>query len=109
VAEQAVACHPHEALAHLAHGRALLAAAHYADSSEALWQAVQLDPELAQAHRLFGLSLAAMGRFREAAQVCDQWKRLGDRSPEEEAQHAVVEKVRQAALALELALRGSRD
>jgi hypothetical protein len=109
VAEQAVACHPHEALAHLAHGRALLAAAHYADSSEALWQAVQLDPESAQAHRLFGLSLAAMGRFREAAQVCDQWKRLGDRSPEEEAQQAVVEKVRQAALDLELALRGSRD
>jgi hypothetical protein len=70
---------------------------------------VQLDPVSAQGHRLFGLSLAAMGRFREAAQVWDQWKRLAEKPPEEDAQMAVVDRARQAALALELALRGSRD
>ena len=108
-AEQAVAGHPEESLAHLAHGRALLAAGRYAESSESLWQAVQLDPASAPAHRLFGLSLAAMGRFREAAQVWDQWKRLAEKAPEEDAQMAAVDRVRQAALALDLALRGSRD
>jgi hypothetical protein len=108
-AEQAVQGHPEESLAHLAHGRALLAAGRYPEASEALWQAVQIDSVSAQGHRLFGLSLVAMGRFREAAQVWDQWKRLADRPPEEEAQMAAVDRVRQAALSLELALRGSRD
>jgi tetratricopeptide (TPR) repeat protein len=108
-AEQAVAGHPQEPLAHLAHGRALLAAGRYPESSEALWQAVQLDGESAPAHRLFGLSLAAVGRFREAAQIWEQWKRLTDKPPEETAQMPVVERAKQAALALELTLRGSRD
>lgn len=108
-AEQAVAGHPDESLAHLAHGRALLAAGRYPEASESLWQAVQIDPVSAQGHRLFGMSLAAMGRFREAAQVWDQWKRLAERPPEEDAQMAVVDRVRQAALTIELALRGSRD
>ena len=108
-AEQAVSGHPREPLAHLAYGRALLAAARYGESSEALWQAVQLDGGSAQAQRLFGLSLAALGRFREAAQVWDQWKRISGKPPEEEAQVPVVEKVGQAVLALDLVLRGSRD
>ncbi len=108
-AEQAVASHPHQALAHLAYGRALLAAGHPGEAAEALWQAVQLDPGNAPAQRLFALSLAAVGRFREAAQVWDQWKRLPEKPPEEETQVPAVERVRQAALALELALRGSRD
>ena len=108
-ADQAVATHPQEPLAHLAHGRALLAAGHHAEAAEALWQAVQLDPVSAPAHRLFGLALASVGRFREAAQVWEQWKRLGTRPPEEEAQLPAVDRVRQAALTLDLALRGSRD
>jgi thioredoxin-like negative regulator of GroEL len=108
-AEQAVASHPQQALAHLAYGRALLAAGHPGEAAEALWQAVQLDPVSAPAQRLFGLALAAVGRFREAAQVWEQWKRLSEKPPEEETQGAAVERVRQAALAIELALRGSRD
>jgi uncharacterized protein DUF4388/tetratricopeptide repeat protein len=108
-AEQAVAGHPEESLAHLAHGRALLAAGRFPEACEALWQAVQIDPVSAQGHRLFGMSLAAMGRFREATQIWDQWKRLADRPPEEDAQMAVVDRVRQAALTIELAIRGSRD
>jgi hypothetical protein len=108
-AEQAVASHPQQALAHLAYGRALLAAGHPGEAAEALWQAVQLDPVNAPAQRLFGLALAAVGRFREAAQVWEQWKRLSEKPPEEETQGAAVERVRQAALAIELALRGSRD
>jgi hypothetical protein len=109
VAEQAVAGHPQQPLAHLAHGRALLAAGHPAEAAEALWQTVQLDPHSAQGHRLFGLALSAVGRFREAAQVWEQWRRLSGKPPEEDAQHSVVERVRQAALTLDLALRGSRD
>ena len=108
-AETAVASHPDEPLAHLAHGRALLAAGHPDEAAESLWQAVQLDPHSAQAQRLFGLALSAVGRFREAAQVWEQWKRLQAKPPEEDAQVGAVERVRQAALALELALRGSRD
>ena len=80
-----------------------------ADAAESLWQTVQLDPGSAPGFRCFGLALAAVGRFREAAQVWEQWKRLADKPPEEEAQGPVVERVRQAALALDLALRGSRD
>jgi hypothetical protein len=109
VGEQAVAAHPQQPLAHLAYGRALLAAGHPADAAESLWQAVQLDPGSAPAHRCFGLALAATGRFREAAHIWDQWKRLTDKPPEEDLQSTDVERVRQAALALDLALRGSRD
>ena len=108
-AEEAVASHPDQPLAHLAHGRALLLAGRNEDASEALWQAVQLDPVSAPAHRLFGLSLVAVGRFREAAQVWDQWRRLDVMSPEEEAQVPIVEKVKQAALTIDLVLRGARD
>lgn len=109
VAEQAVSSHPDQPLAHLAYGRALLAAGHPAEAAEALWQVVQLDPQSAPGHRLFGLSLAAVGRFRESAQVWEQWRRLAGKAPEEDAQLALVERVRQAALTLDLALRGSRD
>ena len=108
-AEQAVASHPQQPLAHLAYGRALLAAGHPAEAAEALWQAVQLDPQNGPAHRLFGLALSAVGRFREAAQVWEQWRRLAGKAPEEDAQQTVVERVRQAALTLDLAVRGSRD
>ena len=108
-AEQAVASHPQQPLAHLAYGRALLAAGHPAEAAEALWQAVQLDPQNGPAHRLFGLALSAVGRFREAAQVWEQWRRLSGKAPEEDAQQPVVERVRQAALTLDLAVRGSRD
>jgi len=109
VAEQAVSSHPDQPHAHLAYGRALLAAGHPAEAAEALWQVVQLDPQSAPGHRLFGLSLAAVGRFRESAQVWEQWRRLAGKAPEEDAQLALVERVRQAALTLDLALRGSRD
>lgn len=109
VAEQAVSSHPDQPLAHLAHGRALLAAGHPSEAAEALWQAVQLDPQSASGHRLFGLALSAVGRFREAAQVWDQWRRLVGKPPEEDAESSAVESVRQAALTLDLALRGSRD
>jgi hypothetical protein len=108
-AEQAVASHPQQPLAHLAYGRALLAAGHPAEAAEALWQAVQLDPQNGPAHRLFGLALSAVGRFREAAQVWEQWRRLSGKAPEEDAHQTVIERVRQAALTLDLAVRGSRD
>jgi uncharacterized protein DUF4388/tetratricopeptide repeat protein len=108
-AERAVANHPEEHLAHLSLGRALLACGRYDEASDSLWQAVQLDPGSAPAHRLFGLALVALGRFREAAKIWDQWGRLEVMAPEEEAHMPVVDRIRQAALTLDLALRGSRD
>jgi tetratricopeptide (TPR) repeat protein len=109
MAELAVTNHLEEPLAHLTHGRGLLAAMRYSEASEALWYAVQLDPALAPAHRMLGLSLAALGRFREAAEVWEGWTRLGPMAPEEATQQPTVERVRQAALTIDLALRGSRD
>jgi len=109
VAEQAVSGHPEQPLAHLAYGRALLAAGHPAEAAEALWQTVQLDSQSAPGHRLFGLALSSVGRFREASQVWDQWRRLAGKPPEEEAQAPAVDRLRQAALTLDLALRGARD
>jgi tetratricopeptide (TPR) repeat protein len=107
--ERAISAHPHQPLAQLVYGRALLASARYEDAADALWIAVELDSASAAAHRVLGLSLVACGRFREAVEVWDQWKRLGLMPPEEEAEMPLIERVRQAALTIDVALRGTRD
>jgi hypothetical protein len=50
-----------------------------------------------------------MGRFQEASEVWDRWRRLGPMAPEESAQLPAVDRLRQAALTIDNALRGSRD
>jgi tetratricopeptide (TPR) repeat protein len=109
VAEVAVSRHPDQPLAYLAYGRALLTAQRYAEATDALWYAVELDPLSTPGHRLLGLSLIAMGRFQEASEVWDRWRRLGPMAPEESAQLPAVDRLRQAALTIDNALRGSRD
>jgi uncharacterized protein DUF4388/tetratricopeptide repeat protein len=109
VAEVAVSRHPDQPLAYLAYGRALLEAGRYAEAMDALWYTVELDPISATGHRLLGLSLVALGRFHESAEVWERWRRLGPMAPEESAQLATVDRLRQAALTIDQALRGSRD
>jgi tetratricopeptide (TPR) repeat protein len=109
VAEVAVSRHPDQPLAYLAYGRALLEAGRYAEAMDALWYTVELDPISASGHRLLGLSLIALGRFHEAAEVWERWRRLGPMAPEESAQLPTVDRLRQAALTIDQALRGSRD
>jgi predicted Zn-dependent protease len=109
VAQQATETHPDQPLAHLAHGTALLAAGHAVQAAEALRHAVHLDPHSAPAHRLLGVALAGSGQFREAVQAVNQWAQLVDKPPEEEAQSAMVERVRDAAMTLDMVLRGLRD
>lgn len=108
-AEQAVAAHPDQPLAHLAQGTALLEAGRPADAVESLRHAVHLDGESAVAQRLFGIALAGAGRFREAVQAIDQWRTVQNKPPEEEAEAPVLERVRQAAMTMDLVLRGSRE
>ena len=108
VAQQAVEAHPDQPLAHLAHGTALLAAGHAAGAAEALRHAVHLDPHSPPAQRLFGVALAGAGQFREAVQAMDQWARLVDKPPEEEAEALMVERVRHAAMTLDMVIRGVR-
>ncbi|MEP6571133.1 MAG: tetratricopeptide repeat protein, partial [Gemmatimonadota bacterium] len=105
-AERAIAAHPHQPLAQFVYGRALLASSRYEEAADSLWIAVELDPTSPAAHRVLGLSLAACGRFREAVEVWDQWKNLGLMPPEEEAEMPLIERVRQAALTIDVALRG---
>jgi tetratricopeptide (TPR) repeat protein len=109
VAEVAVSRHPEQPLAHLSYGRALLTADRYAEAADALWYTVELDPLSAAGHRLLGIALIAMGRFQESAEVWDRWRRLGPMAPEESAQLPAVDRLRQAALTIDNALRGSRD
>lgn len=104
--EAAVSAHPHQPLAHLVRGKALLAAGQFADASDSLWLSIELDPLSATSRRFLGYSLAAQGHFREAAEAWERWRRLGSLPPEEESQAALVERVRQAALTIDLALRG---
>jgi hypothetical protein len=58
---------------------------------------------------LLGFCLLGQGRFREAADEWDRWRQLGPQAAEEETQQPIVERVRQAALTIDVALRGIRD
>jgi hypothetical protein len=108
-AQEVVASHPHEAMAHLVLGRALLAVGRGADAGEAFRRTLQYEANSAAAHRLLGMSLIAAGRFRDGADQLERWARLSDLPPEEQATTAEVERAREAARALDLVLRGNRD
>jgi tetratricopeptide (TPR) repeat protein len=108
-AEALVGSHPHQPLAHLARGRALLAVARYDEAAEALWLSAELDPVFAPARRLLGFCLVGQGRFREAVEEWDRWRQLGPQATGEETQLQIIERVKQAALTIDGALRGIRD
>jgi len=95
-AEQAGSIQPHDATVHLLLGRVHLAQGRASAAAEELRRALRLDPMLAAAHRQLGFALVSMGRFGEAVQSWDEWERLV-RTPDEEAQGAVVRRAREAA------------
>lgn len=108
-AQRAAEFYPDQPLAHLAHGSALLAAGHTVEAAEALRHAVHLDPQSAPAQRLLGVALAAAGQFREAMQAMAVWAGLEGKPPEEEAEAPMVERVRAAAMTMDMVLKGARD
>jgi cytochrome c-type biogenesis protein CcmH/NrfG len=108
-AQTAVYAHPDQPLAHLTHGRALLAAARFEDAVNALARSLELDPSSIPLHRLLGYALVAAGRFQEAGEAWERWQAAGPKSPEEETQVPMIERVRQAAQTIDVALRGTSD
>ncbi len=109
LAEEAVARHPDEPLAHAAVGRAHLAEGHHQEATAALQRALQLDLQCVPALRLLGYSLVARGLFLEAVESWDRWSAMPDLSPEEAAHSLEVRSAREAAYTLERALRGGRE
>ncbi len=78
----AAALRPGEPRAHLLLARAHLRENRTGEAIEEARRAVRLDPLLMDAHRWFGLSLAAAGRFGEAVDQFTQWERLAtDETP----------------------------
>jgi tetratricopeptide (TPR) repeat protein len=105
-AQEVVASHPHEPMAHLVLGRGLLAVGRTADAAESFRRALQYDSGSATAHRLLGLSLLASGRLAEGAEQLDRWSALSDLPPEEQQAADQVDRARHAARLLDDALRG---
>lgn len=106
IAEEATTHHPDQPLAHVVLARILLAAGRHGDAGVAVHRALQLEPDFIVAWRLWGICLAAQGKFREAVEACDRWNAIGGMPPEEAAHSATVRAVREAAATLEQALRG---
>jgi hypothetical protein len=109
IAEEAAALHPDQPLIHVVMGRILLASHRHSDAGTAVHKALQLDPDFITAWRLWGLCLAAQGRFRESVEACDRWNATAGMPPEEAAHSATVRAVREAAATMEQALRGSSE
>jgi hypothetical protein len=108
-AQEVVASHPHEAMAHLVLGRSFLAVGRAAEAAESFRRALQYDAGSAAAHRLLGVSLTAAGRFREGAEQLERWRQLPDLAPEEQAAVGQVERAIAAARTLDDVLRGKGD
>ncbi|MGB7212655.1 MAG: DUF4388 domain-containing protein [Gemmatimonadales bacterium] len=108
-AQEVVASHPHEPMAHMVLGRGLLAVGRTADAAESFRRTLQYDAGSATAYRLLGLSLLACGRFAEGAEHLDRWAALPDLPPEEQDAAGQVERARHAARSLDEALRGKES
>ena len=108
-AQEVVASHPHEPMAHLVLGRALLAVGRSSDAAEAFRRALQYESGSATAHRLLGLSLLSAGRLREGIEQLDRWAQLPDLAPEEQGATGQVDRARHAAQLLDDVLRGKGE
>ena len=98
---------PGEARVHVVLARAHLADGHAADAVEEGRRAARLDPLSPEAHRWYGLALAAMGRFSEAGDEFAQCARLTS-SQEPTAESEEIAEARAAADTLARLLGGVR-
>ena len=76
--------------------REAMAQGQYDIAAGALEEVLRRDPLMPEARRLLGVCQAAMGRFALALETWRAWSRLGPRSPGEEAEAPVVERMRHA-------------
>ena len=104
-AQEVMAIHPLESVAHLVLGRALLGLGRSPEAVEAFRRVLQFDPGSAAGQRYLGIALAVGGRFREAAEQLTRWSRISDLPPEEQELEPQVEQARAAALALDESLK----
>ena len=107
-AQEVMAIHPLEPMAHLMLGRALLGLGRALEAVDAFRRVLQYDPRSAIGQRFLGLALALAGRFREASDQLMKWSRISDLSPEEQSREEAVEQARTALLALEEAMKALR-
>ncbi len=107
-AQEVMAMHPLEPMAHIVLGRAFLGQGRALEAADAFRRVLQYDPHSAVAQRFLGLALAAAGRFREAVDQLMKWSRISDLSPEEQSREPAVEQARTALLDLEEALKALR-
>lgn len=107
-AQEVMATHPLEPMAHLVLGRSYLALGRAAEAVDAFRRVLQYDANSAAAQRYLGIALAAAGKFREAADQLMRWSRIADMSPEEQSLESHVEQTRTAALTLDEALKALR-
>jgi cytochrome c-type biogenesis protein CcmH/NrfG len=104
-----VAARPDRPEGQLMLGRALLAGGRFADAATAFQDALQLDPLLASARRMLGVTRAAAGQFAEAIESWDAWSRLDTRPPAEDALGGVVSRLRAAAVTLAEGIRTAHE
>jgi hypothetical protein len=104
-AQEVMATHPLEPMAHLVLGRALLGLGRAPEAAEAFRRVLQYEPGSAAGQRYLGVALAVGGKFREAADQLMRWSRISDLSPEEQQLEPQVEQARAAALLLDQSLK----
>ncbi|HET7040389.1 MAG TPA: DUF4388 domain-containing protein [Gemmatimonadales bacterium] len=107
-AQEVMATHPLEPMAHLVLGRALLGLNRAPEAVDAFRRVLQHEPTSAAGQRYLGLALVAAGKFRDAADQLMRWSRISDLSPEEQTLEPLVEQARSAALSLDEAMKALR-
>jgi hypothetical protein len=107
-AQEVLATHPLEPMAHLVLGRSLMGMGRAAEAIDAFRRVLQYDPGSAPGQRYLGLAFLAAGKFREAADQLMRWSRISDLPPEEQELEPYVEQARNASLTLEEALKALR-
>jgi hypothetical protein len=104
-----VAARPDQPEAQALLGRALLACGRFDEGAGALEEALRLDPLLASARRMLGMTHAAMARFDDALDSWDAWSRLDTRPPAEDALGGTVSRLRSAVATLLEGIRTAHE
>ncbi len=89
--------------------REALAQGEYEIAAGALEELLRRDPLMLEARRLLGVCQAAMGQFAQALDSWQAWSRLGPRTPGEELEIPIVERMRRAAETLLTELERHRE